>query len=33
MMSQNGWQTATTYILLDISRSKGNQTIKLGQLM
>ena len=33
VMSQTGTQTITINILLDISKSKGNQTVKLGQLI
>ena len=33
MTSQPGWQTITMHILPNISRSKGNQTIKFGQLV
>ena len=33
MMSQPGQQTILRYILPDISRSKGNQTMKFGQLI
>ena len=32
MTSQTGTQVITTHILLNISRSKNNQTIKFGQL-
>ena len=32
MMSQLGKQTIAIHILPNISRSKGNQTMKLGQL-
>ena len=32
MTSQPGLQAILIHILLTISRSKGNQTIKLGQL-
>ena len=32
MTSQTGQQIITIYILCNISRSKGNQTMKLGQL-
>ena len=32
MTSQTGQQTSTIHILPDISRSKGNKTIKYGQL-
>ena len=32
-MSQDGKQTITMHILPDISRSKGNQTMKFGQLI
>ena len=32
MMSQTGTKTITISILPDISRSKGNQTMKFGQL-
>ena len=31
MMSQPGQQTITIHILPNISRSKGNQTMKFGQ--
>ena len=33
MMSQPGLQTIAIHILLNISQSKGNQTIKFGQLI
>ena len=33
MTSQPGQQTITIHILSNISRSKGNQTMKLGQLI
>ena len=33
MTSQPGWQTIALHILPNISRSKGNQTMKLGQLI
>ena len=33
MMSQPGQQTIAIHILTNVSRSKGNQTIKIGQLM
>ena len=33
MMSQPGYQTMGIHILPNISRSKGNQTMKLGQLI
>ena len=33
MTSQAGQQTITIHILRKISRSKGNQTIKFGQLV
>ena len=33
MTSQPGEQTVTIHILLNSSRSKGNQTIKFGQLI
>ena len=33
MMSQPGQQTITIYILPNISRSKGNQTMRFGQLI
>ena len=33
MMSQPGEQTIVIHILPNISRSKGNQTMKFGQLM
>ena len=32
MPSQTGQQTNAMHILLNISRSKGNQTMKFGQL-
>ena len=32
-MSQPGSQTIAIYILINISRSKGNQTMKCGQLI
>ena len=32
MMSQPGLQTIAIHILPNISQSKGNQTMKLGQL-
>ena len=32
MTSEPGKQTIAMYILLDISRSKGNQTMRFGQL-
>ena len=32
MTSQPGYRTITMHILPDFSRSKGNQTMKLGQL-
>ena len=32
-MSQTGTKTIAVHILPDISRSKGNQTMKLGQLI
>ena len=32
-MSQTGQQTITILVLPDISRRKGNQTMKFGQLM
>ena len=32
MTSQHGLQTITIHILLNISQSKGNQTMKYGQL-
>ena len=32
MTSQHGLQTITIHILLNISQSKGNQTMKFGQL-
>ena len=32
-MSQPGKQTIAIHILSNISRSKGNQTIKVGQLI
>ena len=32
-MSQTGKQTIAMHILSDISRCKGNQTMKFGQLM
>ena len=31
--SQPGLQTIVTHILLNISQNKGNQTMKLGQLI
>ena len=31
MTSQRGWQTIAIHILSNISRSKGNQTMKFGQ--
>ena len=33
MTSQPGEQTTVTHILPNISRSKGNQTMKFGQLI
>ena len=33
MKSQPGQQTVTIRILLNISRSKGNQTMRFGQLI
>ena len=33
MTSQPGQQRITTHILLNISRIKGNQTMKFGQLI
>ena len=33
MTSQPGWQTIVIHILPYISRSKGNQTMKFGQLI
>ena len=33
MMSQPGEQTTAIYILPNISRSKGNQAMKFGQLI
>ena len=33
MMSQPGWQTMAIHILPNISRSKGNQTLKFGQVI
>ena len=33
MTSQRGSQTVAIHILPNISRSKGNQTIKYGQLI
>ena len=33
MTSQPGKQTVIIHILLNISRSKGNQTMKFGQLL
>ena len=33
MMSQPGHQTIAIHILSNISRSKGNRTMKFGQLM
>ena len=33
MTSQPGWQTIAIHILLNISQSKGNQTIKFGELI
>ena len=33
MTSQSGQQTITIHILRNISQSKGNQTMKLGQLI
>ena len=33
MTSQPGWQTVALHILPNISRSKGNQAMKCGQLI
>ena len=33
MMSQSGLQTIPIHILSNISQSKGNQTMKFGQLI
>ena len=33
MMSQTGLQTITIHILRNISQSKGNKTMKFGQLI
>ena len=33
MLAQLGQQTTAMHILTNISRSKGNQTIKFGQLI
>ena len=33
MTSQSGEQTITVYISLNVSRNKGNQTMKFGQLV
>ena len=33
MMSQVGYQTITIHILLNISQSKNNQPMKLGQVI
>ena len=33
MTSQPGKQTITIHILLNMSRNKGNQTMKFGQLI
>ena len=33
MTSQHGHQTIAIYILANISRNKGSQTMKLGQLI
>ena len=33
MTSQSGLQTIAIHILLNISQSKGNQTIKSGQII
>ena len=33
MTSQRGYQTIVIHILPNISRSKGNQTMKFGQLI
>ena len=33
MTSQSGLQTIATHIFRNISQSKGNQTMKFGQLM
>ena len=33
LTSEPGYETVTIYILPNISRNKGNQTMKLGQLI
>ena len=33
MTSQPGWQTIVIHILLNISQSKGNQTMTFGELI
>ena len=33
MTSQSGWQILVIHILPNISRSKGNQTMKFGKLI
>ena len=33
MTSQPGYQTTAVHVLPNISRSKGNQTMKFGQLI
>ena len=33
MTSQSGYQTSTMHILPNISRSKGNQSMKFGQVI
>ena len=33
MTSQSGLQTIAIHIMLNISQSKGNQTMKFGQLI
>ena len=33
MTSQPGYQTTAVHVLANISRSKGNQTMKFGQLI
>ena len=33
LMSQPGYQTITIHILSNISQSKGNQTLKFGQII
>ena len=33
MTSQPGYQTIVIHILLNISKNKGNQTMKIGQLI